>query len=57
MKVLRRVLVLRIIAATDVTAGYAKPQMEPAVTHFQTLFTAVRSYRSDIANFKSLRFG
>jgi hypothetical protein len=55
MKMLCRVLVLGIVAAADVTAGYAKSQMEPPVTHFQTLFTAVRAPRNNIANFKQMR--
>src|SRR4029453_10336433 len=29
--------------------------MEPAVAHFQTFFTALRSCRGDIANFKQMR--
>jgi len=34
MEVLRRVFILRIIAATDVTAGHAESQMEPPVADF-----------------------
>ena len=55
MKMFGRVLVLRIVAAADVTACDAKPQVKPLVTRFQTLFTAVRGYRSNIDNFKQMR--
>ena len=51
MKVLCRVFILRVIAAADVSADYAKSQMKPAVAYFQTLFTTVRRLRSNIVNF------
>jgi hypothetical protein len=40
-----RVLVFGIIAASDVTARFAKAQMHPAVARFQTFFAAVRRSR------------
>jgi len=54
MKMLYGVLILGILTAADVAAGYAKPQMEPLVSHLQTLFTAVRGVRSHVANFKQM---
>ena len=41
MKVLRGMLVLRRIAAANVAAGAAEPQMDPGVSHFEALFAAV----------------
>src|SRR4051795_886313 len=40
MEVLRRVLVLRGIAAADLAAGETQPQMDPGVAHLQALFAA-----------------
>ena len=39
-KMLRRVFVLRRIAATDVTADHAEPEMNPHVSHLQAFFAA-----------------
>jgi hypothetical protein len=55
VEVLCRVFILRIIAAAYMTACYAKSQMNPFVANFQTLFTAIRGSRSDLANFKQMR--
>jgi hypothetical protein len=41
MEMLRRVFVLRGIAATHMAANHAHPQVNPRVMHFQTLFAAV----------------
>ena len=48
MKMLCRVSILRIVAAADVTARDAKSQMNPPVARFQTLFTTVRRFRSNV---------
>ena len=45
MKMFRRVFVLGIVTAADVTARFAKAQMNPIVADFQTIFTAVRTRR------------
>ena len=42
MEVLRRVLVLRLIAAADVPAGEAESEMNPGVAHLQAFLTSVR---------------
>ena len=42
MEVLRRVFILGGIAATDVAAVHAQPEMHPLVARFQTLFAAMR---------------
>ena len=47
VEMLGRVLVLRAIAAADVPARAAEPQVHPAVTHLQALFTAL-GVRSDL---------
>ena len=49
MKVLRRVLVLRRVAATDVTARFAQAQMHPRIAHLQTFFTTLGA-RHNISN-------
>jgi hypothetical protein len=41
MKMFGRVLVDRLVAAADVAAGQAGPQMDPGTAHFQTLFTPI----------------
>jgi hypothetical protein len=41
VEVLCRVFVFGRIAAADVTAFEAEPQMDPPVAHFQAFFTAV----------------
>lgn len=38
---LGRMLVFRGIAATHVSAGQTKPEVDPGVAHFETLFAAV----------------
>jgi hypothetical protein len=45
MEMFRRVFVLRRIAATNMAADHAHPQVNPCVVHFQTLFTAGRPRR------------
>jgi hypothetical protein len=42
VEVLRRVLVLRGVAAADMAASHAEAQVNPCVAHFQTFFAAVR---------------
>jgi hypothetical protein len=42
MKMLRRVLVLRRVAATDMAANHTQSQMHPGVVHFQTFFASAR---------------
>lgn len=49
MEVLRRVLVLRRIAATDVTTDTADAEMHPLIAHLQALLTTLRT-RGDILN-------
>jgi hypothetical protein len=46
VEMFRGVLVRRIVAASDVTANFAKPQMNPPASGFQTIFAPVgaRSY-------------
>ena len=48
-KMLGRVLVGRLVAATDVTTGAADAQMQPEITRFQALFTS-GSARHDLAD-------
>jgi hypothetical protein len=45
MEVLRRVLVLRRVAAADVAALEAQAQMHPGVAACQAFFTSVRRVR------------
>ena len=40
MKMLGRMFVLRRIAATHMPAGHAQSQVDPNITHLQTLFAA-----------------
>jgi transposase len=54
VKMFRRVFVRRRIAAADVTANFAKPQMNPTVAGFQTIFTAVRARRNIFYFFQML---
>jgi hypothetical protein len=54
MKVLRRVLVLRGIAASHVAANLAQSQMHPGVAHFEALFAAVRFWLQ-VANLIGMR--
>ena len=46
--VLRRVLIRRVVAASDVTALETKPQMDPRVARGETFLAAVRSVRAMI---------
>jgi hypothetical protein len=50
VEVLGGVLVLRRIAAADVAAGEAEPQVDPGVPHLQALLTtvAVRAHVADL---------
>src|SRR5689334_14899969 len=45
LKMLRRMPILRIVAAADVTAGQAHPQPVPIVAEFQTVLTTIRARR------------
>jgi len=45
VEMFRGVLVLRRIAATDMTAAFAYPKMHPIIAHFQALFAALRTRR------------
>ena len=56
MEVFRGVLVLRRIAAADVAAGHAEPQVDPRVANLQAVFTAV-SARRDFANLIKMSAG
>src|SRR6202042_924173 len=42
VKMLRGVFVFRTVAASDVSAFSAEPQVHPRVSHFQALFAAMR---------------
>jgi len=58
--VLRGVLVLRVVATSDVAAFEAKPKMDPGVSRGEALFASVRCVRAVVAratevNAKSLR--
>src|SRR5579872_4801503 len=48
VKVLRRVLVLRGVAATDMAALQAKSQMDPPVSHFYAFFADVSLSLGDV---------
>ena len=41
MKVLGGVLVLRTIAAADVSANFAETQVHPRIAYFQTVFAPI----------------
>ena len=41
MKMFGRVLVLRGVAAADVSAGQTQAEMDPSVAHLQTFLTTV----------------
>ncbi len=45
VKMLGGMFVGRIVAATDMAAGPANPQMQPDVAGLQTLFTTERTWR------------
>jgi hypothetical protein len=46
LEMLGRVFVFRRIAAADVSADFAEPQMNPRIARFQAIFTAVRARRN-----------
>ena len=48
VKVLRGVAAGRVVAATDVAASEAKPQVDPALTDFQALFAAIGAWRDRV---------
>lgn len=54
MKMFRRVFILRGIAATDVSAGQAQPQVDPRIAHFQTFLAAAR-VRLHVVNLIQMR--
>jgi hypothetical protein len=56
MEMLRRVLVLRGIAATYVAADHAQSQVNPSVVHFQTLLAAV-GMRLNVFDLVEMRTG
>src|SRR5487761_392517 len=43
VEMLRAVLILRIVATADVTAGPAEPKVNPGVTQLEPLFAAARA--------------
>jgi len=44
VKVFRGMFVFRRVAATDVTASEAFPQMDPGIAHLQTLLAALAAW-------------
>jgi hypothetical protein len=40
-----RVFIFRVVAAADMTAGFAKPQMNPTISSFQTVFATLERVR------------
>jgi hypothetical protein len=56
MEMLRRMFVLRRIAATHMAAYHAQTQVNPGVVHFQTLLAAVRM-RLHILDLVDMRTG
>lgn len=54
MKMFGGVLILRLVAATDVAAGAAQSQMHPIVSHRQT-FLAPRGAGGDLVNLIEMR--
>jgi hypothetical protein len=46
VEMLRRVLILRLIAAPDVPARHAESQMNPGVPRFQAILTSVCARRN-----------
>jgi hypothetical protein len=50
VKVLRRVLPLRLIAASNVAAFLAQAQVDPVHAERETLLATVRSLRDDVAH-------
>src|SRR2546422_6987751 len=54
MEVLRGVPIGRVVAAADVTALEAEPQVHPLVAARQTLLTAVRRLRLDVADLREM---
>ena len=57
MKMLCRVLVLRGIAAADMAALEAQPQMHPAVAHLQALLAAIGWMRTDLSDLTEMCAG
>jgi len=55
MKVFGRVLVLRLIAAADMSALQAQPQVYPRCAHREALFTTLRRVRRDVAHSVEVR--
>jgi len=53
VKVFCRVAIGRLIAAADMTAGPADPQMQPGIAQFQAFFTP-RSTRKDVADCRNM---
>jgi hypothetical protein len=49
VKMFCRVPIWRLVAATDMAAGAADPQMQPGVTRFQAFLTPRRA-RNDVAD-------
>ena len=50
MKVLGRMFVRRAVAAADVTAIEAQPEMHPPTMHLEALFTSIRRERLNVTN-------
>jgi hypothetical protein len=50
VKVLRRVLPLRLIAASDMAAFLAEAQVNPVHAERETFLATVRSFRDDVAH-------
>jgi hypothetical protein len=48
MCVLRGVLIFRLIAAADMAAGHAEPQVDPGIAHFEAFLTSIRRAGNDI---------
>src|SRR5207237_7355522 len=53
--VLRRVLVRRVVAASDVTALEAEPEVHPGISRGEALLAAVRCVRAVIARLAEMR--
>ena len=55
VKMLRSMRVLRVIAATNLPANHAQTQVNPLVTHLDTLQTLIRRRRRHIINHLQMR--
>lgn len=55
MVVLRRVLVGRVVAATNMAAGETEAKVDPLTAHFETFFTSIRRTGTHIANISQMR--